>query len=256
MSLLAIKGLSILAIIAVGLLGGAIPMRAAGREASERFFSLGNAFAGGVFLGAGFIHLLPDGAENLSAVSDYPLAALLAASGLVALLLIDKVIFGRFDDDAGGGQASSPGVAAYVLVVILSVHSIIAGLSVGFEPKMTSTLVILVAILMHKGSAAFALAISMERHDVPRSRQKRLLGLFVLMTPLGVVIGSVASTAVTGAAASPLEGIFDSVAAGTFIYVAILEVIAEEFAGAEDRWPKFTLIGAGLAMMALLALWT
>jgi zinc transporter 1/2/3 len=256
MSLLAVKGLSILAIIAVGLIGGAIPMRAAGRKASERFFSLGNAFAGGVFLGAGFIHLLPDGAENLSAFSDYPLAALFAASGLVILLLIDKVIFGKFNDEAGGGRAGSAGISAYVLVVILSVHSIIAGLSVGFEPKLNSTLVILAAILMHKGSAAFALAISMERHAVARSRQRRLLGLFVLMTPLGVLIGSLASTVVTGAAASPLEGIFDSVAAGTFIYVAILEVIAGEFAGGVDRWPKFCLIGAGLALMALLALWT
>ena len=73
---------------------------------------------------------------------------------------------------------------------------------------------------------------------------------------MGVRPGWLASTVVTGAAASPLEGIFDSVAAGTFIYVAILEVIAEEFAAGEDRWPKFTLIGAGLAMMALLALWT
>jgi len=57
--------------------------------------------------------------------------SLLAVKGLVILLLIDKVIFGRFDDAAGGGRASSPGIYAYVLVVILSVHSIIAGLSVG-----------------------------------------------------------------------------------------------------------------------------
>jgi zinc transporter 1/2/3 len=76
------------------------------------------------------------------------------------------------------------------------------------------------------------------------------------MTPLGVVIGSLASTVVTGAAASPLEGIFDSVAAGTFIYVAILEVIAEEFSAGEDRWGKFVLIGAGLALMGILAMYT
>jgi zinc transporter 1/2/3 len=256
MSLLAVKGLAILAIIAVGLIGGAIPMRAARRESSARFFSLGNAFAGGIFLGAGFLHLLPDGATNLGSFSAYPLAALFTASGMVVLLLIDKVVFGHVEDDAGGGRASSPGISAYVLVVILSVHSIIAGLSVGFEPKLASTLIILAAILMHKGSAAFALSISMERHGVPRLRQLRILGLFVLMTPLGVVIGSLASSVVTGAAASPLEGIFDSVAAGTFIYVAILEVIAEEFSGGENRWGKFTLIGAGLAVMALLALYT
>ena len=89
MDLLTIKVLSAFAIIAVGLIGGGIPIVAQRFENSRRFFSLGNAFAGGVFLGAGFIHLLPDGAEKLEAVSDYPLAGLLATMGLALLLLID-----------------------------------------------------------------------------------------------------------------------------------------------------------------------
>ena len=48
MSLLTIKLISALAIIAVGLMGGMIPIVARRFEDSRRFFSLGNAFAGGV----------------------------------------------------------------------------------------------------------------------------------------------------------------------------------------------------------------
>ena len=74
MSLLTIKALSAVAIIVVRLVGGMIPIVAGRFDESRRFFSLGNAFAGGVFLGAGLIHLLPDGTEKLEAVSDFPIA--------------------------------------------------------------------------------------------------------------------------------------------------------------------------------------
>jgi hypothetical protein len=93
LSLLTIKVLSAIAILAVGLIGGAIPIVAGRYANSRRFFSLGNAFAGGVFLGAGLIHLLPDGNDKLRDVTAYPLAFLLATLGLALLLLIDRVIF-------------------------------------------------------------------------------------------------------------------------------------------------------------------
>ena len=45
-------------------------------------------------------------------------------------------------------------------------------------------------------------------------------------------------------------------AAGTFIYVAVLDIIDEELSIAEDRLMKFFLIVFGIAFMALLAVWT
>ena len=54
MSLLTIKVVAALAILAVGIVGGLIPLLAARRQAGRRFLSLGNALAGGIFLGAGF----------------------------------------------------------------------------------------------------------------------------------------------------------------------------------------------------------
>lgn len=98
MSLLTFKLLSAAAILAVAVIGGLIPLYAAKHENSRRFFSLGNAFAGGLFLGVGFIHLLPEGIEKLEGVTDYPLAVLLAAVGLVGLLLIDRVVYGEHHD--------------------------------------------------------------------------------------------------------------------------------------------------------------
>ncbi len=233
MSLLTLKLISALAIVAVGLMGGMIPIVARRFEDSQRFFSLGNAFAGGVFLGAGFIHLLPDGAENLRAVSDYPIAGLLATAGLALLLLIDRVIFSHHDleDSAGHDTSAFP----YVLTIILSVHSIIAGTSLGLETHVSTSVVILLAILFHKGSAAFALMVSLHNAGMDAARQKKILAFFVMMTPLGLLAGTAASVALSGNLATLIEGSFDALAAGTFIYVAILDIIDEELTKEGDK---------------------
>ena len=254
MSLVTIKLISALAIIAVGLMGGMIPIVARRFEHSRRFFSLGNVFAGGVFLGAGFIHLLPDGAENLRGVSDYPIAGLLATAGLALLLLIDRVIFSHHDLEKSAGQGA--GASPYVLTIILSVHSIIAGTSLGLETQVSTSIVILMAILFHKGSAAFALMVSLHNAGMDAARQKKILGLFVMMTPLGLLAGTAASVALSGNIATLIEGCFDALAAGTFIYVAVLDIIDEELAKQGDKIFKFCLIVMGIALMGLLAVWT
>jgi zinc transporter 1/2/3 len=253
-NLLTVKFLSAFAIIAVGLFGGAIPIMARRFENSRRFFSLGNAFAGGVFLGAGFIHLLPDGTEKLRAYSSYPIAGVLATVGLALLLLIDRVIFSHHDlEDSDGTEAST---YPYVLTVILSVHSIIAGISLGLESHVSTTVVILLAILFHKGSAAFALMVGLHSGGMSVAQQKKILSLFVFTTPLGLLIGTLASAVVQGDVATLLEGSFDALAAGTFIYVAVLDIIDEELADSEDKLAKFGLIVFGIGFMAVLALWT
>ncbi len=251
MNLLSIKIVAAVAILVVSCIGGAIPIVAGRWEGSRKLFSLGNAFAGGIFLGAGFIHLLPDGTEKLEGMSDYPLAGLLAALSLALLLLIDRVLFSHDDLAGNAGNKAAP----YVLAVVLSVHSIIAGTSLGLETHVSTTIVILLAILFHKGSASFALMVSTHKAGMPVGTQKGILAIFVTMTPLGLLLGSVASAVLTGDTATLVEGSFDALAAGTFLYVAVLDIIDEELSEEEDRLTKFGLILLGIVFMALLAIW-
>ncbi|HMB54851.1 MAG TPA: ZIP family metal transporter [Thermoanaerobaculia bacterium] len=62
------------------------------------------------------------------------------------------------------------------------------------------------------------------RSALPRPRQMGILWLFVVTTPLGILLGTVASQYADGPTARLLEGIFDGIAAGTFLYVATLEI--------------------------------
>ena len=280
MSLLTIKIIAALAILAIGIVGGIIPLLAAKRHASRRFLSLGNALAGGIFLGTGFIHLLPEASEALEEVVDYPLAALLAALGVGVLLLIDRVVF-ETSRATGSEQSGGPRQPIYpvVLLVVLSIHSIIAGIALGLEPEVAASVLVMLGILFHKGSAAFALMVSAHSSGADKARLRLILTTFVLMTPLGILLGTVAANMLEGRAATIIEGSFNALAAGTFIYVAILDVIDAEMSRFddrvarfvssalmgegdvampvqdEDRFLKFLLVIAGLGSMAVLGIW-
>ena len=279
-SLLAIKALAALAILVVGLLGGAIPILATRHHASHRILSLSNALAGGIFLGAGFLHLLPEASEALGDVIEYPLAPLMAAIAVCTLLLIDRVLIEALQAGTRrqGEKAHEP-IYPVVLLVVLSIHSVTAGIALGIEAELAASLLVMIAILCHKGSAAFALVVSLIAAGTANSRVWRALGVFVAMTPLGIVIGTGASSLLEGQEATLIEGGFSALAAGTFIYVAILAVISAERSRIDDhrahylrsdlvghddapmperdsdRAFKFLLVVIGLGCMAVLRLW-
>ena len=278
MSPLALKIIAGLAILAIAFVGGAIPILVAKQRASRRYLSLGNALAGGIFLGVGFVHLLPEADEALRRVVDYPLATLLAALGVGLLLLIDRVVLeGRNSRLGEEGEPTRPPFYAFVLLIVLSVHSIIAGMALGLQPEAAAVLVVMFGILFHKGSAAFALIVT--AHAAGNRSLWQTLGLFSVMTPLGIALGTVAGEVFEGRTAILFEGSFNAIAAGTFIYVAVMDVLDAELSRErdriahyvrsaligdddvpmperdKDRWLKFALVLIGIGTMAVLGLW-
>jgi zinc transporter 1/2/3 len=246
-------------ILLTGLTGGLLSLWLASSKRSERIFSLGNALAGGIFLGAGLIHMLPDAQAGFSAyapAASFPWVFLICALGFLLVLLLEKVVLHHHDAVAASEQ-HDPGRAVYpyVLTLVLSVHSIITGIALGTEKTLGLALVILIAVLAHKGSAAFALGVSLCRAEVPRPRLLRIVGFFCLMTPLGIVLGSGMTALMSGPAEQLATSVFDALASGTFLYVALIDILEQEFAHPEARRLKFNLVLSGLGMMALLAVW-
>ena len=282
MELLTIKLLAALGIIAITVIGGAIPLLAARRQVGWRFFSLGNAFAGGIFLGVGFIHLLPEGIHELEELVDYPLGALLAVVGVALLLLIDRVIFGHGHGEVPSDGRQRESIYPYMLLVLLSIHSIAAGIALGLEAALSTVIVIIVGILAHRGSESFALMVSAHATGLEARRQKIMLAIMASTVPVGILIGLAASNFLSelSEVRTLIEGGFIAFAAGTFIYVAIIDIIHEEFAkrevrvarfvmsvlsgdddvpmptASDDRAAKFLLIVAGIAFMGVTAFFT
>jgi zinc transporter 1/2/3 len=194
----------------------------------------------------------------------YPIGTTLAAVAIVAMLLLEHVLppedahhalhapsadrFRPLDRHPGSQRA------AYAIVTALSVHSLLEGLALGAQRELRSALVIFAAILAHKSVEGFALGVSLARNAMPGARAASLLGLFAVATPIGIVAGATVGV-FEGPTRLICEATFLSLAAGTFAYVATLDILREEFSEPGGRFAKWLWVVAGTAAMALIALW-
>ncbi len=251
--LLLIKVLSIAIIFSVGLFGGLAPLRFKGGAGATLAIARANAFAGGIFLGAGLLHLLPDGIGHFAAWQpdqDFPFPMLIAAAAVVAILLTDQV-----GGQGNGGSASTGHRRSALLLVVLSIHSVIAGASLGLEASLASSIALFIAIIAHKGAAGFALGTALVADGAAVAAHRRRIMFFACTTPVGIVLGAFLGSEIHGGSADSFEAVFDSLAAGTFFYIALTDMFTHAFADSKGRWSKLALAAIGLIVMALIAVW-
>ncbi|MCP4200774.1 MAG: ZIP family metal transporter [bacterium] len=272
MDLVATKLVLAAAVLLVGWLGGAVVLGRTSESRDSRVLSWGNAFAAGVFLGTGLIHTLGEASGLWRDLGwDYPVAFVLAAAAFCLILLFEHVLL---PDEAhamihahtgdplehDGHHHHEPGQAArdtspIALVVALSAHSVVAGLALGAQRLMASTLMIALAILAHKATAGLALGITLARRGTEKKRSRRYLMLFALMTPLGILVGLVGSGLLRQGADLYFDATVSALAAGTFLYIASIDMLQDEFLQPGSRWAKWVSAVSGLAITAVLALW-
>jgi zinc transporter 1/2/3 len=263
--MIGIKLALLVALFATAFACGIVPLRRGGDESeSQRLLEWGNAFAAGIFLGAGFVHMLPDANAAWQQLGwHYPIGMLLAAAAIIAMLLFEHVLppedahhalhapsIHRFDHDAPEGSLR----AVYAILTALSIHALLEGLALGAQSELRSALVIFAAILAHKLMEGFALGVSLARGALPHPRAIALLALFATATPVGIIAGATVG-ALEGPTRLACEATFLSLAAGTFAYVATLDILREEFHEPSGRLAKWIWVVAGAGVMALLALW-
>uniref|UniRef100_M4BQS6 Uncharacterized protein n=1 Tax=Hyaloperonospora arabidopsidis (strain Emoy2) TaxID=559515 RepID=M4BQS6_HYAAE len=157
---------------------------------------------------------------------------------------------------------------AMVLFVALSFHSVLEGLGIGAQTEAAWG--VFLAIVMHKGLAAFALGSELvQSRAMPLSHVMLYMVVFSFMSIVGILVGwTIVGDSTEDSAAA---GICVALASGTFIYVAVMEVIPHEFprhshgSGLEgsrhQQAPKLTMIKsvalvAGYAIFGLLAKWS
>jgi zinc transporter ZupT len=253
MSLLLLKLVSIVLILISDAAGAFIPRSMSVKPRGRDLLQLGTAFAAGVILGVGIIHLIGDGIENITdAIGDheYPFSLLFTGIGILIVVLLGKVLVrGKSEED------SSDDAHPYLIMIVLGVHSIIAGIALGLEPTVSASLLLLFAIIAHRIFAAFALGISFVEASFERAKYNKLVTLYVLFVPIGVFLGISLSGLLTSNGVILAEGIVDAIAAGTFIYVGLLGMVVSVFSDAKNIWGKFFLLCLGFALMAVIAIW-
>jgi zinc transporter 1/2/3 len=268
--LVALKLLAIVVLLGLAALGGLLPLRVSKWAQADKWFSLSNAFAGGLFLSVGLIHMVGEADEGFveAGVHDvYPFGLLLASVAFLAILLLENVMAHEQDPSEErvevGGTAvpvdvedrSDAGFRARLLVILLSIHSFIAGMAIGAETSVAATVAILIAIVAHKGPEGYALGLSLYEAGRERSDLIRTVLFYSIMTPIGILVGMGLSELLTGEAQILAEAIFDGLAGGTFLYIATLGILKEEYAKPEYRWSKYLMTAAAVVLIALVSIW-
>jgi zinc transporter 1/2/3 len=159
MSLITYKIVAAVMILLAGLIGVVYPLRARAFPTHNPMLEIGDALASGIFLGAALFHMLPDAIKTFTIAIpsvNYPLAEFFCAGGFLLLLFFERVF----------GKASDPHHSSAIplgVALILIIHSLIEGMVLGIYTSFAAGLVIFIAIVAHKSSASFALAVTLNR---------------------------------------------------------------------------------------------
>jgi len=153
-------------------------------------------------------------------------------------------------DHYGAGHVTERGMAvAFVFLLAISCHSFIAGLGLGALTG-SSLWSGMIAIIAHKGMATFTLATCFLKANCTKVKLAIYILSFSLVTPLGILCGTLLRD--QGGAT---QGIVVGLAAGSFLYIGILEVISKEMESQIDKIYKLILLLVGWGLMSALAIW-
>ncbi|MFN0009535.1 MAG: SO_0444 family Cu/Zn efflux transporter [Planctomycetota bacterium] len=240
-----------LLLFAVSLAGALLPLL---RRWSERGLHMFVSISAGVFLGTVFLHLLPhlagvdpDGhAHHAEAEGAGPSLApwIAALFGLLLLFSLEKVWLRSVSE----GAAQDPHRALWAATWLgLGMHSISEGMALAAileDPAVRTQL--LVSILAHKATEAFSLATVMRLAHLGNARSVTFLALFALLGPLGILIGSELASE-----GGVLGQVLTGFACGTFLYVALCDLLPEVFHGVERAWIKLGAVALGVLATAV-----
>ncbi|ELP93401.1 zinc transporter, putative [Entamoeba invadens IP1] len=125
------------------------------------------------------------------------------------------------------------------LIFALSIHSFFEGLGLGVS---TSPTAIFIAIAGHKwADSGFTVIFLMSK-----IQNLLIISIIILIfstfTPIGSLVGVLIVELMGESPVSSLiQGLLICLAAGTFLYVAIVEILAEQFENGKYKYIKFTL---------------
>ena len=261
---------------------GMLPYILVGRISEKRrdlVLSLGNSFSGGIFFAIGIFHLLPESNETFEEIvkSNFPFAFAIAPCGFLLIFVIEKIILNDEDHhhetqenqvdnekktlvnkendhhhhhSLQGGKKQKFG--AFILFIAVSIHSIVEGITLGIQNTISQLVPILTAILAHKWTDSMALGINLTRAETSFRRYLLEITLVSFMTPLGVLLGSAIDLSVSDEVSELISAIVLAIATGTFIYVAVVDIILPEFKTPKYKWIKFIFLLFGMILISIL----
>lgn len=292
--ILQVKIGALVGLLLLTLFFGFIPARmkwfrdTSGTDTHRAVLSFISCFAGGVFLAACLLDIIPDYLSDMADVlkdqrldTEFPLAEFIMASGFFTVLILERLVLtcgsrqsderqpllsnhghghgqgnGTINELEGSGghhvhvdrQAHSS-FRSFILFLSLSLHSVFEGLAIGLQNTESKVLEICIAILVHKSIIVFSLSVKLVQSAVPPLWVAAYVVVFALMSPIGIAVGIGVMEAQLAASAL-IQAVLEGLAAGTFVYITFLEILPHELNSPERQLLKVLFILIGFSIMA------
>ncbi|XP_028758643.1 zinc transporter 3-like [Neltuma alba] len=261
---------------------------------SDLFFIV-KAFAAGVILATGFLHVLPDAfeaLENNPCIAEkkpwgnkFPFPGLIAMVAATVTLIMEALVVGyhkrceltkarplRDENDAeelGSHIFESSDnlrhtLVSQILELGIVVHSAIIGISLGASKSPNTIKPLVAALSFHQCFEGMGLGGCIAQAKFKCQTIVVMVLLFCLTIPMGIGIGVGISNAYNGNSQTAIivEGVLLSASAGILIFMALVDLLATDFIFSSKMLTSLRLqLGAtsallmGLICMSILVQW-
>lgn len=212
----------LISILVVTIGGGLYPLIKRDGARTVDGFPRGEAFMAGVFFALALMLMLPSSFHLMALVYpnlQFPVGSLIVAGVFLALLGLEHLTKKRAPDTEE--PALSDPMIPLIMTIMIAVPSFFLGTALSVSSPETA-LLIFIAIMIHKSSAAFALALKMVRSSLHPWQTWMVFAFFALSTPLGIVTGAAFDGLLNHETLSLVKALVLALAGGTFLYMAIL----------------------------------
>ncbi len=221
--------ISLISILLVTFSGGYFPLFYREKAKRARGFPLGEAFTAGVFLALSLTLMLPSASHLLGNAfpdADYPIASIIVIAAFLLLLGLEHITKHIREISEPTEYNLTPASIPIIMTVMIAIPSFFLGAALGVSAT-SAAVFIFVAIITHKSSAAFALALKMVRSTLTRKQTFIIFSLFAFSTPLGIFFGEEIHQYLSSHTMVVVKGSILSLAAGTFLYMATLHELTQ-----------------------------
>lgn len=255
------------AIVIVSLIGGSLPF--VGQVPHSRL-QMYLSVSAGVMLGACFFHVMPEAMEMAG-----PAFGWWMALGVVGLFCIERFIAPHSHEVSSKLQQehvheegcehdhehrAAPTVAGWMAVCGLTIHTFMNGVGLagavqgdirdGLTGKwMFPGLALFLAIALHKPADALAVSTVLSRKGVHRGTLTLVQLGFATMVPVGAAFFWIASDAADKVLQNQLTGAALAFSAGTFLFIALSDLLPEVQFHRHDRVPLSMALVLGVVLM-------
>jgi zinc and cadmium transporter len=253
-----------LVVAVVSFMGGCIPLAL---KINHNKLQMYLSLSGGAMLGAAFFHMLPESATLAGKQFGFWLAF-----GVIGLYMLERFLSPHSHDiselhdehcdhkhhehepNEKTSSPAAPAIAGWSAVAGLSIHTLLGGVALASAVMKQSVngglaLAVLLATVLHKPADSFTISTLLIKSGTYRRRIFLVQIFFASLIPLGAALFHLGKTTIPEMSESAFTGCVLAFSAGTFLCIALSDLLPEVQFHSHDRIRLSACVILGAAFM-------